>query len=124
MKQTNMNKKSKLQKIVKHSYNDQQLDSKTVNMIADHMNRQTLKQYVSMLKQEEKKQQVIITSPKSLNETDKKNLQNLFPKKKIIYIMDPEMINGIQITDNDNQYEVNLNQTFHDIIDHLSKYDW
>ncbi len=123
MKQTNMNKKSKLQKIVKHSYNDQQLDSKTVNMIADHMNRQTLKQYVSMLKQEEKKQQVIITSPKSLNETDKKNLQNLFPKKKIIYIMDPEMINGIQITDNDNQYEVNLNQTFHDIIDHLSKYD-
>ena len=93
-------------------------------MIADHMNRQTLKQYINMLKQEEKRKQVMITSPKALTEQDKKTLGELFPKKKIIYVLDPEMINGIQIADNDKEYELNLNRTFHDIINHLSKYDW
>ncbi len=118
-----MNQKKKLQDLVTESYKGEDLDSKTIEMLADHMNRQTLKQYISLLKQNEKKNQVMITSPKSLKETDKKTLQDLFPKKKIIYVMDPEMINGIQITDNDKEYEINLNRTFHDIIDHLSKYD-
>lgn len=118
-----MNTKKKLQDLVNESYNGEQLDSKTVAMLADHMNRQTLKQYISLLKQTEKKKQVIITSPKSLSESDKKALQGLFPKKKIIYVLDPEMINGIQITNNDEEYEINLNRTFHDIIDHISKYD-
>ena len=118
-----MNKKKQLQKFITQSYKGGNLDSKTVNMIADHMNRQTLKQYLNLLKREEGKKQVTITSPKSIQETDKKALQNLFPNKKIIYILDPEMINGIQITDNDSEYEVNLNQTFNDIINHLSNYD-
>src|SRR5258706_14981779 len=116
-------KKKKIQKLVSKSYQGEQIDGKTVEMIADHMNRQTLKQYINLLKQAEKEKQVIITSPKSLNDSDKKSLQNLFPKKKIIYILDPEMINGIQITDNDKEYEINLNRTFNDIINHLSRYD-
>lgn len=116
-------KKKKLQYFVNESYHGDELDSKTVEMLADHMNRQTLKQYISLIKQSEKKKQVMITSPKSLQETDKTALHNLFPGKKIIYVLDPEMINGIQITSNDQAYEINLNRTFHDIIDHLSKYD-
>jgi F0F1-type ATP synthase delta subunit len=118
-----MNHKKKIEHLVAESYKGEELDAKTVELIADHMNRQTLKQYISLIKQNEKKKQVIITSPKSLKDTDKKTLQELFPKKKIIYVMDPEMINGIQITDNDKEYEINLNRTFHDIIDHLSRYD-
>lgn len=118
-----MNKKKKIQKFVSNSYHGEQLDSKTVEMIADHMNRQTLKQYINSLKQEEDKKQVTITSPKSLTDKDMQTLKNLFPDKRIIYILDPEMINGIQITDNDREYELNLNRTFNDIIDHLSRYD-
>lgn len=118
-----MMRKKKLQQLVVESYKGEDLDAKTVDMLADHMNRQTLKQYISLLKQSEKKMQVIITSPKALKEADKKTLKGLFPKKKIIYVLDPEMINGIQITDNDKEYEINLNRTFHDIIDHLSRYD-
>ena len=118
-----MKKKTNLKKLVIGSYNGDTLDAKTVSMIADHMNRQTLKQYISLLKHEEKQKQVIITSPQSLSDGDKKTVQGLFPKKKIVYVLDPEMINGIQITDNDQEYEVNLNKTFHDIINHLSRYD-
>ncbi|HSA83256.1 MAG TPA: F0F1 ATP synthase subunit delta [Patescibacteria group bacterium] len=118
-----MNKKKHIQQLVVESYNGDDLDAKTVELIADHMNRQTMKQYISLLKQNEKKKQVIITSPRSLSDADKNNLKKLFPKKKIMYILDPEMINGIQVTDNNQAYDLNLNQTFHDIIDHINKYD-
>jgi len=113
----------KLHNLVLQSYNKGQLDTKAVEMIADHMNRQSLKQYISLLKQEEKKKQVIVTSPKSLTADDLKLVQAQFPDKKIICVLDPEMINGIQIMDKDTEYEINLNKTFHDIIGYLSNYD-
>ncbi|HZE86924.1 MAG TPA: hypothetical protein VE090_01835 [Methylomirabilota bacterium] len=115
--------KKKVQKLVDKSYIGTHLDQKTVAMIADHMNRQSLKQYISLLKQEEKKKQVIITSPKSLHDADRKKLQSNFPNKQIIYILDPEMISGIKIVDSEMEYEMSLKQTFDDIIDHLSNYD-
>lgn len=115
--------KKKLQNLVSQSYKGGQLDSETVNLLADHMNRQTLKQYINSIKQQEKKKQVTITSPRALQDADKKELEKLFPHKKIMYILDPEMINGIQITDNDQEFEVNLNRTFNDIMNHLSEYD-
>ena len=45
------------------------------------------------------------------------------PICKVTFSIDPEMINGIQITDNDREFEINLNRTFNDIINHLSRYD-
>lgn len=115
--------KSKLKNLVLESYHNGQLDSKTVELLADHMNRQALKQYISLLKHEENKKQVTITSPKALVEADRKKVQDLFPKKQIIYVLDPAMISGIRIVDRDSEYEVSLNQTFNDIINHLTKYD-
>src|SRR5688572_2245829 len=114
--------KKQIQKLVLESYSkNNQLDAKVVDMIADRMNRQSLKQYIHLLKQEETKKQVIITSPKSLSESDKKKLAGEFPGKKIIYIMDPEMISGIRIIDKDTEYETSLNQTFNDIIRFLEE---
>src|SRR5258705_8325278 len=108
--------KKQIQKLVLQSYKNNQLDGKVVAMIADRMNRQSLKQYIHLLKQTEKKKQVIITSPKSLTTADMKKLEGQFPGKKFIYILDPEMINGIRISDKDNEYETSLKQTFNDII--------
>ena len=111
--------KKQIQKLVLQSYKNNQLDPKVVAMIADKMNRQSLKQYINLLKQEETKKQVMITSPKSLSESDKKKLQGQFPGKKFIYILDPEMISGIRIVDKDTEYETSLSQTFNDIIKFL-----
>ena len=113
--------KKQIQKLVLESYKGGQLDSKIVAMIADKMNRQSLKQYINLLKQEESKKQVMITSPKSLSESDKKKLHSQFPGKKIIYVLDPEMISGIRIVDKDTEYETSLNQTFNDIIRFLEE---
>ena len=109
-------KKNQIKTFAKKSYKNDRLDPKLVDMIADHLNRQSLKQYIRLLRQEESKKQVIVTSPKSLTDADKKQLQSQFPKKEIIYIYDPEIISGIRIADKDTEYETSLNQTFSDII--------
>ena len=116
--------KKNFTKLVAHSYTDEgYLDEKTIDQITEHMNRKTLKEYLRVLKQEEKKRQVIVNSPTPLTPEDRAKMQAQFPTKKIFYMIDPEMISGIQVVNNDEELEISLNQTFDDIINHLSKYD-
>lgn len=121
---TNRMIKKNFTKLVTQSYSDEgYLDAKTVDQITEHMNRKTLKEYLRVLKQEEKKRQVIVNSPTPLSQADREKMQAQFPTKKIIYMIDPEMISGVQVVNNDEEFEISLNQTFDDIINHLSKYD-
>jgi F0F1-type ATP synthase delta subunit len=113
--------KKQIKTLVAQSYKNNRLDSKVVEMIADRLNRQSLKQYIHLIKQEESKKQVMVTSPKSLTDADKKKLQSQFPNKKIIYIFDPEMISGIRVVDKDTEFETSLNQTLSDIIRFLEE---
>ena len=112
--------KKQIKTLAAQSYKNNKLDPKIVEMIADRLNRQSLKQYIRLLKQEEGKKQVVVTSPKSLAESDMKKLQSQFPDKKIIYILDPEMMSGIRIVDKDIEFESSINQTFNDIIRFLN----
>lgn len=120
-RQTSM--KKKIMPLVAHSYRNGKLDSETVERIADNMDRKTLKEYLHLLKQEEKKKQVVITSPTTLTDADRKMLEKQFPNKQIIYLIDPEIISGIQVIDNDQEFEISLNQIFNDIIKYVSKND-
>ena len=43
--------------------------------------------------------------------------------KKIIYAVDPSMISGIRIVDNDIEYEISLDQIFQNLINHVSRLD-
>jgi F0F1-type ATP synthase delta subunit len=116
-------KKKNLEDLIQASYNGDQLDEKSVKMIADRLNRSILKQYIALLKQEEKKKMVFVTTPKPLTEKEKEKIKSLFPRKKIIEQIDPSMIAGIKIVQNDEAYEMDLNQTFHDIIRSVSNND-
>jgi hypothetical protein len=44
-----------LKQLVTKSYRDNQLDAETVGLIADHLNRQMLKQYITLLNKKAKK---------------------------------------------------------------------
>lgn len=111
------------QELIKKSFIDGQLDEKSVKTIADHLNRNLLKQYIKALKHEEKKQIVLVTTPKPLTANDREKIAKLFPKKKIIEQTDPAMINGIKVVENDESYNMDLNSTFHDIIRFISNND-
>jgi len=117
-----MNKK-KLEELVQASYNNEQLDEKTVALIADKLNRNILKQYIAMIKQEEKKNMVFVTTPKPLQRLELEKIKSQFPKKKIIEQIDPSMIAGIKIVQNDEAYDMDLNQTFSDIIRSVANND-
>jgi len=116
-------KKKRIKELVTISYSGEQLDEKTVQLISDKLNRSILKQYISMLKAEEKRKMVFVTTPKPLAKKELEKISSFFPKKRIIEQIDPAMIAGIKIVENDNAYEMDLNQTFHDIIRSVNNND-
>lgn len=115
--------RNNLEQLVLESYKDGKLDKETVEYIADRLTRNKLKQYINLLKEEERKKIVFVTTPKPLTEDDRKKISTLFPKKAIIEDIDLKMISGIKLVENDEEYEFNLNQTFHDIIRFVSNND-
>lgn len=102
--------------LLQASYKNGELDDDTVKKIADKLNRNMLKMYISLLKKEEKKKIVFVTTPKPMPSSDRDKIKALFPKKKIFEEIDPQMISGIKIIENDEAYDLDLNKTFHDII--------
>ena len=111
-----MDMKKQIEELVQASYKDGKLDESTVKQIADKMNRNMLKMYIGLLKQEERKRIVFVTTPKPLSEKDREKIKSLFSKKKIVEEIDPAMIGGIKVVENDEAFEMDINRTFHDII--------
>jgi len=108
--------KKQIEELVQASYKDGKLDEATVKNIADKLNRNMLKMFISLIKQEEKKKMVFVTTPKPLSTKDREKVKSLFPKKKIVEEIDPAMIGGIKVVENDEAFDMDLNRTFHDII--------
>ncbi|SRR5258708_26347056 len=115
--------KKKLEELVQASYKDGKLDEETVKKIADKLNRNMLKLYIGIMRQEEKKKMVFVTTPKLLTTSDREKLKSLFPKKKIVEDIDPTMIGGIKVVENDEAFDMDLNRTFHDIIRFVNNND-
>jgi F0F1-type ATP synthase delta subunit len=114
---------NKLKILAEQSYVDGELDEETVSFIADKLSRQELKQYIKFLKLNENKNRIIVTTPAELNKKEKELIEQKYVNKSVLYVIDPNMISGIRITDHDMEYEISLNQIFHDIINHLYTYD-
>lgn len=109
--------------LVKESYKDGQLVKENVDYIAARLSRKELKSYIKLLKEEEIKQQVFVTSAETLSKADIDKIQKLYPGKIITSSVDKTMISGVRIVENNKEYEVNLNRRFHDIIGFLSTND-
>lgn len=115
--------KNTIQGLIVKSYKQDKLDPAVVDLIANKLSRRELKQYIRLLKQEENKKQVIVTVPKSLTSEERDMIQKLFTGKKIIYAIDPSMISGIKVVDNDVEYEISLDRIFQNLINHISNID-
>jgi F-type H+-transporting ATPase subunit gamma len=113
----------KLENLVQASYKNGQLDKDTADFIASKLTRNDLKLYIKLLDQEENKKQVFVTASTQLDKASQEKIQHLFPDKKVVYAIDPSMISGIKVVENDVEFEINLNRRFHDIIQFLSKND-
>jgi hypothetical protein len=113
-----MNSK-KMDKLIIASYKGDKLDQANVNKIVSLISKADLKRYINKLKIEEKKKNLIISSPIDCN--DIKKFQKMFPNKKIIFKKDPSLMLGIKIIDNDTIYDFTLKNTFEKIINHIEQ---
>lgn len=109
----------KLKIIVAESYKNDILDANKAYAIADSLTRSQLKQYISGLKNRENKKNVIVTT--AFMTSNKTILEKLFPNKKIVYRIDPSLMLGLKIINNDNVYKFNLQNTLDDIISYITK---
>lgn len=107
--------KTLIKQLVQESYNKGELDEKKVAMIADRLRRSDLKSYVKALRLEEQKKHVIITTASKLSAKDEEILRKLFPQKKVSFQVDPSLISGIRVLDNDVIYESNIAQMLGDM---------
>jgi hypothetical protein len=68
---------------------------------------------------EEKKRTVYFYTAIETNNMDA--FKDLYPDKKFIIRYDPSLFAGVRIIDNDDVFNLNLQQRFHDIIEHIEK---
>lgn len=107
--------KKQIQKLISESYNDNNLDPEKLDIISKPLDRRELKEYIKALKKWEQKNSVVITLPGLPTDTNKKKFLDLFPNKKIIYNIDPSILIGVKIKNDDLITELNLKDTINNI---------
>lgn len=110
----------KIKALVSSSYSHSEMDPKLVNFIAMRLNRSDLKKYIQELKNVEDKRTVIVVLPFS-SKLKAFSFEKLFPKKKVIYKVDPSLIAGARIIDNDTVYEFNLKDNLNRMVSYITQ---
>lgn len=110
-----------LQKLVEISYNKAELDAKNVSEIATRLSRKDLKAYIRALKAQEKKRTVIVEVPSEEAKKSLDEIQALFPEKKLQYQINPSILLGTRITDNDVVYELNLRDSLNNMVRYIEE---
>lgn len=113
-----MNKK-KIVQLALASYNGKYLNEKKVNKISSYLGRSDLKKYINALQNLDNNKKLIISSP--TGNFNAKSFEKLFPDKRIIFRKDPSLLLGIQIIDNDIEYEFSLKNSLDKIASYIER---
>jgi len=112
-------KKKKIIQLALASYKGKNLDEKKVNAISSYLGRSDLKKYINALKNLDNNKKLVVSSP--TENFDTKSFEKLFPEKRIVFKKDPSLLLGIQIVDNDIEYEFSLKNSFDKILSYIEK---
>lgn len=112
-----------VKKLVQASFLQGKIDKDRVLRIGNSLNRGQLKQYLFELKKKEKEQILYVDIPFNHHELYQKELEKIFPGKRIIFRRDQNLLLGIRIVDNDNIYEISMNKVLTDLVDYIKEYD-
>lgn len=112
--------KKQIKRLVEKSYADSQLNDSIVQEIADHLKRGDLKRYIKEVKKSESKKVVVISLPKMPSDSVRRQIEDTFPQKRIMYDLDPSLLVGIRIQDNDFVTECDLENTLDRLTDYIA----
>ncbi len=115
-----MNKKL-LKQFVTESFTKGGFDEKKIEEVANSLSRKNLKVFINELKEHVNKLTVYVDTALPLNKGHEyiKELENIFPNRKIEFRLDPSLIMGVRIIDNDNIFELNVNNLLHKMERHI-----
>lgn len=111
--------KKQLKKLLKKSYTGNKLDSEKVEVIANALERHELKEYIKGLKLTEKKESIVISLPYLPSNEEKNKFDLLYPKKQIIYDIDPSLMIGVRITNNDIITDYSMENALDTLLDNV-----
>lgn len=115
-------KKKQLKELVKVSYKGNNLVEENVEKIGGSLSRKELKKYIKALKDWEKKITVVVTMSKAPTTDERNKIENFFNDKKIVYEIDPSLIAGIKIVNNDEWvYDLNVKNSLERMIEEISQ---
>ncbi|MDO8658669.1 MAG: hypothetical protein Q7K55_08050 [Candidatus Levybacteria bacterium] len=103
--------KEQIKELVFKSYIKNKLDESRVDLAANKLNRKSLKEYIRALKKFESKNTIIVSVPHMPEQNEIKILSDLFTGKKIVYNIDPAILVGIKLVEDDLIYDYNLKNT-------------
>ncbi len=113
--------KKQIDKLAEISYIDSALDQSRVNRIMKQLSRAELKRYLKALRKIEEKRTVIVESNFELSDENKKKFAELFPKKKVEFRIDVDLLFGIRVTESDMVYNLNMKNALDQIGLYLNK---
>lgn len=105
-----MNKKT-LKKLITISITKNSLDPKKVEKIANVLSQKELKEYVRAIRDWEQRKKVVIISPKALTRDVINKFKKMFVDKKVINNIDPSLVVGLKIINNDLVYDLSFKNT-------------
>jgi F0F1-type ATP synthase delta subunit len=114
-------KKSDIKKLASGSYKNGILDEQIVLKIAKHLKKSDLRTYIQELKLIEAQNTVNVSTSTKLSKDLENDLKQIFKGKKIEFTEDKNLIAGIKIVDFDKIYELNLKNTFSNMIEFINK---
>ena len=109
---------------IRELYYEHGYSKSKIEKVTKHLKRSEVKEYIRDLKAIENKRTVTITIPQDQGISEIKQMfTRIYPNKKIIVKIDPELITGIKVADYDNEYELSLQGMLEDSIEYITKND-
>lgn len=113
----------KIKKLALKSFDENSLNEKIINIISGKLNKKNLKVYINELKRISDRRIVKVYVPDRNILTDRmtQGLSRFFNNKQLKIIEEPDLIAGLRIVDNDLIYELNLRDSFENMIEYLKE---
>ncbi len=109
-----------IKKLAQASYKDIELDQKAVDRIVAHLSKLELKVYIKELKYIEKSNTIMFEVPRD-NTALENQLRDVFPGKKVQVTVNPALLLGMRVQDNDDVYEMSLKNTLNSMTDYITE---
>lgn len=114
-------KKKEIKAVALKSFVRNNLNPKKVKLFASKMTRKQLRDYVKYLKFYDAKNKITIVVPRldMVKKTDLRIFTKFYADKKVIFKEDPSLLLGIRIINNDLVYDLNLKDSFENIMQNI-----